>query len=54
MLPAGTMLHITAWHDNTAENPANPDPTQWVLDGQQIWDEMFMMAVEWIRPRTQG
>ena len=28
VLPAGTIIHLTAWHDNTAANPANP--TQWV------------------------
>ncbi len=26
MLPKGTILRITAWHDNTAANKANPDP----------------------------
>ena len=30
LLPAGTTLIVTAWHDNTAENPNNPDPTQWI------------------------
>ena len=27
LLPAGTTLVFTAWHDNTAENPNNPDHT---------------------------
>ena len=27
VLPKGTVLHITAWHDNTAANKNNPDPT---------------------------
>ena len=26
LLPQGTTLVITAWHDNTADNPNNPDP----------------------------
>ena len=30
VLPKGTIIHITAWHDNTAANPNNPDPNQWV------------------------
>ena len=49
--PKGSKIRITGWFDNTAENPFNPDPTQWVEDGPQIWDEMMMMATEWIRPR---
>ena len=41
LLPKGTVIHITAWHDNTAANKANPDPTQWVGWGQRSFDEMF-------------
>lgn len=40
LLPAGTTLVITAWHDNTAENPNNPDPTQWIGWGDRTVDEM--------------
>ena len=40
VLPKGTILHITAWHDNTPENPNNPDPTQWVGWGDRTVDEM--------------
>ncbi len=49
--PKGSKIRITGWFDNTADNPFNPDPTQWVEDGPQIWEEMLMMATEWIRPR---
>ena len=41
VLPKGTVLHITAWHDNTAANRANPDPTQWVGWGQRSYDDMY-------------
>ena len=41
VLPAGTVIKITAWHDNTAGNRANPDPTQWVGWGQRSYDDMF-------------
>ena len=41
VLPAGTVIHITAWHDNTAEGRGNPDPTQWVGWGQRSYDEMY-------------
>jgi hypothetical protein len=40
VLPAGTVLRITAWHDNTVNNPNNPDPNQWVGWGERTVDEM--------------
>jgi hypothetical protein len=40
LLPKGTVLRITAWHDNTAANPNNPDPNQWVGGGDRTVDEM--------------
>jgi hypothetical protein len=41
VLPKGTIIKLTAWHDNTAANPANPDPTQWVGWGQRSFDDMY-------------
>ena len=40
LLPRGTVLQITAWHDNTAANRNNPDPRQWVAYGPRTVDEM--------------
>lgn len=40
VLPKGTVIHITAWYDNTANNPNNPDPDQWVGYGDRTVDEM--------------
>ena len=40
LLPKGTTLVFTAWHDNTAANKSNPDPTQWVGWGDRTVDEM--------------
>ena len=40
LLPRGTVLQITAWHDNTAANRNNPDPRQWVAYGSRTVDEM--------------
>jgi hypothetical protein len=40
LLPAGTVLLITTTWDNTAANPVNPDPRQWVVFGQRGVDEM--------------
>ena len=40
LLPKGTVLHVTAWHDNTVANKDNPDPNQWVGWGDRTVDEM--------------
>ena len=40
LLPKGTVLVFTAWHDNTANNRNNPDPAQWVGWGDRTVDEM--------------
>ncbi len=40
LMPKGTVLVFTAWHDNTANNPSNPDPAQWVGWGDRTVDEM--------------
>ena len=40
LLPKGTILRITAWHDNTRSNRSNPDPDQWVGWGDRTVDEM--------------
>lgn len=40
LLPKGTVLVFTARHDNTAANPNNPDPRQWVGWGDRTIDEM--------------
>ena len=45
LVPKGTTLVFTAWHDNTAANPHNPDPKQWVGWGDRTVDEM---AHNWI------
>ena len=45
LLPKGTILKVTAWHDNTAAKKSNPDPTQWVGWGDRTVDEM---AHAWI------
>jgi hypothetical protein len=38
---AGSRLRCTAIYDNSADNPANPDPNAEVRTGTQSWEEMF-------------
>ena len=40
ILPKGTILKFTSWHDNTVANKENPDPNQWVGWGERTVDEM--------------
>lgn len=40
LLPTGTVLQFTSVFDNTANNPLNPDPNQWVVFGRRGVDEM--------------
>lgn len=40
LLPAGTIVHITSWHDNTAANRYNPNAKNWVGGGARSIDEM--------------
>jgi hypothetical protein len=38
--PKGTIIHVTAYYDNTRNNKTNPDPDQWVGYGDRTVDEM--------------
>jgi hypothetical protein len=40
LLPKGTIIHVTAWHDNTPAKKSNPDPNQWVGGGDRTVDDM--------------
>jgi len=40
LLPKGTVIHVSAWYDNTTGNKNNPDADQWVGFGDRTVDEM--------------
>ena len=46
-VPRGSVIHGTAWYDNSANNPANPDPKQTVRWGPQTDDEMMLGYIEY-------
>ena len=40
LLPAGTIMHVISWHDNSTANKYNPDPRNWVGFGNRTTDDM--------------
>jgi hypothetical protein len=40
-LAAGTKVEVIGFFDNSANNPANPDPSATVRWGEQSWEEMM-------------
>jgi mono/diheme cytochrome c family protein len=40
LLPAGAVIVLKQWYDNTENNPNNPDPDMWVMGGSRTGDEM--------------
>jgi mono/diheme cytochrome c family protein len=48
LLPAGTMLHVISWHNNTTSNKYNPDPRNWVGFGQRSIDDMAFAWVNYV------
>ena len=48
LVPAGTILHVISWHDNSDTNRANPDPGNWVGNGiTRTIDEMAFAWIGW-------
>ncbi|MDP7693103.1 MAG: cytochrome c [Vicinamibacterales bacterium] len=45
LIPAGTILHVSTWLDNSAANRGNLDASNWIGAGQRTMDEM---AFAWI------
>jgi len=52
LIPKGSRMVCTAYFDNSAENPSNPDPSKEVNWGEQTWDEMMFGFYSTLRPRT--
>ncbi|MEX2315565.1 MAG: redoxin domain-containing protein [Pirellulales bacterium] len=52
LVPKGSRMVCTAYFDNSADNPANPDPSKLVTWGEQTWDEMMFGFYSTVKPRT--
>ena len=50
-LPKGTRMHFEFRYDNSVNNKFNPDPTRWVLQGFQSWEEMMAPNLGFILDR---
>ena len=46
--PAGTVMHMTSYHDNSVANRNNPDPTMWTGSGSRTIDEMAIAHTDWL------
>jgi hypothetical protein len=45
LLPAGTIVHLIGWYDNSEKNPRNPEPRNWKGFGNRsIEDMMFNLG----------
>ncbi len=47
-IPKGSRFEISAWYDNSPENPANPDPDKEVTWGPQTHEEMMLGYLEFV------
>ena len=45
-LPKGSEIRCVAHYDNSAANPANPDPKKDIRWGDQTWDEMMIGFID--------
>jgi hypothetical protein len=48
LLPAGTIVHIMGWYDNSAKNPRNPEPRNWKGFGNRSIDDMMFNLGKYI------
>ncbi len=46
-------INFKATFDNSAKNPFNPDPSEWVNWGDQTWEEMAVVFLEVAEPRKK-
>jgi hypothetical protein len=49
LLPAGTVIHLIGWFDNTAKNPRVVDSRNWQGYGNRSIDNMFALTSMFLR-----
>ena len=53
-LAARTTLRLRGLHDNSANNPNNPDPSQLAVSGAGAGNEAMFVAIEVLVPVAKG
>ena len=53
-MPRGTRIDCLAHFDNSAENPANPDPEKAVIWGEQTFEEMMIGYIDYVEDAPIG
>ena len=53
-MPRGSRIDCLAHFDNSAENPANPDPTKGVIWGEQTFEEMMIGYIDYVEDAPIG
>jgi hypothetical protein len=48
LLPAGTIVHVIGWYDNSAKNPRNMEPRNWKGFGNRSIDDMMINIGKYI------
>jgi hypothetical protein len=48
LLPAGTVIHVIAWYDNSTKNRNVIEPRNWHGVGSRSIDEMFFFLGRWV------
>jgi mono/diheme cytochrome c family protein len=52
LVPAGTIVHIIGWYDNSSKNPRNPEPRNWKGFGNRSIEDMMFNLGKYI-PLTE-
>ena len=47
IVPAGTIIHVISYHDNTTGNRGANDPKNWAGSGHRTIDEMAFAHISW-------
>lgn len=50
-IPKGARIHAELRYDNSAKNKFNPDPSRWVYEGDQTWEEMTGLVTGYLLDR---
>ena len=48
LVPAGTIVHLIGWYDNSSKNPRNPEPRNWKGFGNRSIDDMMFNLGKYI------